>query len=353
MPLFHVGGIARNVLSPIISGGAVVAMPCAAALPALDFARDRNSVAASRGRYFEPSLFWSVCAQKQATWYCANTRGSNTRRPRGSLPPRALSAPRPVRRRRGADDAHAHPGRVRCTSEPPSRAVSHRCIMLGVPSQIQGARRQGLARADLAALHRQRRGAAAAVGGAGHARHAPSEKLPNPSTLPRSLPCCCWWWCCCSLGATTFSIRQVLGGGGRLLLDHALVRHDRVHAHLVAARRIQPRPPRLETGTLPLLRASPADQEIATLAPRCRHLGPDRRPSVPDPGRRRQAAALRRGARGAHHGQGCLPARPKLPPAPAPLAAGCPRAAQGIHSPGDSQPRGWGFTARACGQAIR
>jgi len=52
MPLFHVGGIARNVLSPIISGGSVVAMP-----------------------YFEPALFWSVCAQHQATW-CADPHSS-------------------------------------------------------------------------------------------------------------------------------------------------------------------------------------------------------------------------------------------------------------------------------------
>ena len=48
MPLFHVGGIARNVLSPIISGGAVVAMP-----------------------YFEPALFWSVVSDTRATWYYA------------------------------------------------------------------------------------------------------------------------------------------------------------------------------------------------------------------------------------------------------------------------------------------
>ena len=39
MPLFHIGGIARNVLSPIISGGSVVCMP-----------------------YLEPKLFWKVRA---------------------------------------------------------------------------------------------------------------------------------------------------------------------------------------------------------------------------------------------------------------------------------------------------
>ena len=48
MPLFHIGGIARNVLSPILSGGSVVAMP-----------------------YFEPALFWKVVSDKSATWYYA------------------------------------------------------------------------------------------------------------------------------------------------------------------------------------------------------------------------------------------------------------------------------------------
>ena len=48
MPLFHVGGIARNVLAPIISGGSVVAMP-----------------------YFEPGLFWRVASEHRATWYYA------------------------------------------------------------------------------------------------------------------------------------------------------------------------------------------------------------------------------------------------------------------------------------------
>ena len=35
MPLFHIGGIARNVLAPIISGGCVVCMPCKPASHAL------------------------------------------------------------------------------------------------------------------------------------------------------------------------------------------------------------------------------------------------------------------------------------------------------------------------------
>ena len=48
MPLFHVGGIARNVLSPILSGGSVVAMP-----------------------YFEPSFFWGVVRDFTCTWYYA------------------------------------------------------------------------------------------------------------------------------------------------------------------------------------------------------------------------------------------------------------------------------------------
>jgi acyl-coenzyme A synthetase/AMP-(fatty) acid ligase len=48
MPLFHIGGIARNVLSPIISGGSVVCMP-----------------------YFEPSAFWQAVASAQCTWYYA------------------------------------------------------------------------------------------------------------------------------------------------------------------------------------------------------------------------------------------------------------------------------------------
>ena len=48
MPLFHVGGIARNVLSPIISGGSVVAMPM-----------------------FESNAFWNVVAAQKCTWYYA------------------------------------------------------------------------------------------------------------------------------------------------------------------------------------------------------------------------------------------------------------------------------------------
>ena len=48
MPLYHIGGIARNVLAPILSGGSVVAMP-----------------------FFEPSLFWKAAQSANATWYYA------------------------------------------------------------------------------------------------------------------------------------------------------------------------------------------------------------------------------------------------------------------------------------------
>lgn len=48
MPLFHIGGIARNVLSPVLSGGSVVCMP-----------------------YFEPKLFWRVVSDFSCTWYYA------------------------------------------------------------------------------------------------------------------------------------------------------------------------------------------------------------------------------------------------------------------------------------------
>ena len=48
MPLFHIGGIARNVLAPILSGGSVVCMP-----------------------YFEPKLFWTVASDFSCTWYYA------------------------------------------------------------------------------------------------------------------------------------------------------------------------------------------------------------------------------------------------------------------------------------------
>ena len=46
MPLFHVGGILRNVLAPIISGGGTVAMP-----------------------FFDVDNFWQVLQTKKCTWY--------------------------------------------------------------------------------------------------------------------------------------------------------------------------------------------------------------------------------------------------------------------------------------------
>ena len=48
MPLYHIGGIARNILAPILSGGSVVAMP-----------------------QFEPSLFWKTASTFGCTWYYA------------------------------------------------------------------------------------------------------------------------------------------------------------------------------------------------------------------------------------------------------------------------------------------
>jgi len=49
MPLFHVGGIIRQIFSPILSGGCVICCPS-----------------------FDPSLFWSLLVQQQAfTWYYA------------------------------------------------------------------------------------------------------------------------------------------------------------------------------------------------------------------------------------------------------------------------------------------
>lgn len=46
MPLFHVGGICRNLLAPLFAGGSTVAMP-----------------------FFDVSDFWSVCVEKRCTWY--------------------------------------------------------------------------------------------------------------------------------------------------------------------------------------------------------------------------------------------------------------------------------------------
>lgn len=48
MPLFHVGGIVRNLLAPVLSGG---------------------TVACARG--FDPALFWEACVDQRVTWYYA------------------------------------------------------------------------------------------------------------------------------------------------------------------------------------------------------------------------------------------------------------------------------------------
>ena len=48
MPLFHIGGIVRNVFSPILSGGSVIS--CSG---------------------FDPTLFWNVLSQQRVTWYYA------------------------------------------------------------------------------------------------------------------------------------------------------------------------------------------------------------------------------------------------------------------------------------------
>ena len=50
MPLFHIGGIARNILSPILSGGSVIT--CSG---------------------FDPILFWDILFQQRelVTWYYA------------------------------------------------------------------------------------------------------------------------------------------------------------------------------------------------------------------------------------------------------------------------------------------
>ena len=49
MPLFHIGGIARNVFSPVLSGGGVVL--CTG---------------------FDPALFWETAEKFQCTWYYAS-----------------------------------------------------------------------------------------------------------------------------------------------------------------------------------------------------------------------------------------------------------------------------------------
>ena len=46
MPLFHVGGICRNLLAPLLAGGSTVAMP-----------------------FFDASDFWTTAIEKRCTWY--------------------------------------------------------------------------------------------------------------------------------------------------------------------------------------------------------------------------------------------------------------------------------------------
>ena len=48
MPLFHVGGICRQVLAPLVSGGCVICCPS-----------------------FDPSLFWALLAKRAFNWYYA------------------------------------------------------------------------------------------------------------------------------------------------------------------------------------------------------------------------------------------------------------------------------------------
>jgi acyl-coenzyme A synthetase/AMP-(fatty) acid ligase/acyl carrier protein len=48
MPLFHVGGIVRQIFAPLISGGCVICCPS-----------------------FDPSIFWALLAQEAFTWYYA------------------------------------------------------------------------------------------------------------------------------------------------------------------------------------------------------------------------------------------------------------------------------------------
>ena len=48
MPLFHVGGIVRQIFSPVFSGGCVICCP-----------------------NFDPSTFWALMAKRAFTWYYA------------------------------------------------------------------------------------------------------------------------------------------------------------------------------------------------------------------------------------------------------------------------------------------
>lgn len=49
MPLFHVGGIIRNLFAPILAGGSTICCPA-----------------------FDPNLFWDVVEDRQPTWYYAS-----------------------------------------------------------------------------------------------------------------------------------------------------------------------------------------------------------------------------------------------------------------------------------------
>lgn len=46
MPLFHVGGIVRNVFAPLFAGGSLICMPAV-----------------------DPVLFWDLCSIHNVTWF--------------------------------------------------------------------------------------------------------------------------------------------------------------------------------------------------------------------------------------------------------------------------------------------
>lgn len=49
MPLFHVGGIIRNLFAPVMSGGSAIICPG-----------------------FDPIAFWNLAAELHATWFVLN-----------------------------------------------------------------------------------------------------------------------------------------------------------------------------------------------------------------------------------------------------------------------------------------
>jgi len=55
MPLFHIGGIMRNLLAPILSGGSSIM--CIG---------------------FDPNVFWSLAVSLQPTWYNNYTMSKET-----------------------------------------------------------------------------------------------------------------------------------------------------------------------------------------------------------------------------------------------------------------------------------